>query len=121
MIKTMSEASVSQQLLHKLRLDIIHGKYPPGTQFPTVRTLAYEESINPNTVQRVLCMLEEDGLLLCLSTKGRFVTQDQAVIERVKAVLQTDYLERIRRGAKELGITKEQFMQFLEESEEEDT
>ena len=121
MIKTMSEASVSQQLLHKLRLDIIHGKYPPGTQFPTVRTLAYEESINPNTVQKVLCMLEEDGLLICLSTKGRFVTEDQDVINRVKAVLQTDYLERIRRGAKELGITKEQFMQFLEESEEEDT
>ena len=121
MIKTTSDISVSQQLLHKIRLDIIHGKYPPGTQFPTVRTLAYEESINPNTVQKVLCMLEEDGLLLCLSTKGRFVTEDQSMIDCVKHLLQADYLERAQHGARELGITREQFMQFLQESEEEDT
>ena len=118
MLKLTPEVSVSQQLLHKIRLDIINGKYPPGTQFPTVRTLAYEESVNPNTMQKVLCMLEEDGLLICRSTKGRFVTEDEGVIARVKLLLQTEYLERVRRSAAELGITKQQFMQFLEKSEE---
>ena len=114
------EASVSQQLLHKYRLDIINGKYPPGGHFPTVRALAYEESVNPNTVQKVLGLLEQDGLLIGQGTKGRFVTEDVAVIAQVKLLLQTEYLKRAHKAARELGITNQQFMQFLEESEETD-
>ncbi len=115
------QASVSQQLLHKYRLDIISGKYPTGSQFPTVRALAYEESVNPNTMQRVLTLLEQDGLLISHSTRGRFVTEDDAVISHVRLLLQTEYLKSAREQAAKLGITKQQFMQFLQESEETDT
>lgn len=120
MIKLTPQSSVSQQLLHKFRLEIIGGKYPPGAQFPTVRMLAYEESVNPNTMQKVLSLLEQDGLLISHSTKGRFVTEDTDVIAQVKLLLQTEYLQRVRQTAAELGITRQQFMQFLQESEEND-
>ena len=115
------QASVSQQLLHKYRLDIIGGKYPAGSQFPTVRALAYEESVNPNTMQKVLTMLEQDGLLICQGTRGRFVTEDPAVILEVRLLLQTEYLMAAKEQAAKLGITKQQFMQFLAESEENNT
>lgn len=121
MINMTYQPSVSQQLQHKYRLEIINGKYPPGSQFPTVRALAYEESVNPNTMQKVLTLLEQDGLVISHGTKGRFVTEDAAVIASVKLLLQTEYLKEARENARELGITKQQFMQFLEESEERDT
>lgn len=112
------QASVSAQLLHKYRLDIVGGKYPAGSQFPTVRALAYEESVNPNTMQKVLTMLEQDGLLISQGTRGRFVTEDAAVIAQMRLLLQTEYLKSAREQAARLGITKQQFMQFLQESEE---
>ena len=115
---TTPKSSVSGQLLYKYRLDIIGGKYPPGSQFPTVRALAYEEQVNPNTMQKVLTLLEQDGLLTSQGTRGRFVTEDQAVISEVRLLLQTEYLKAAREQAVRLGITKQQFMQFLEESEE---
>ena len=112
------QSSVSGQLLYKYRLDIINGKYPPGSQVPTVRALAYEESVNPNTMQKVLTMLEQDALLISHGTKGRFVTEDTDVIAHVRLLLQKDYLQRVKESARLLGITKQQFMQFLEESED---
>ncbi len=118
MINLTPQSSVSQQLLYKYRRDITNGKYPPGSQFPTVRALAFEESVNPNTMQKVLTMLEQDGLLISHGTKGRFVTEDAEVIAQIKLLLQTDYLQRVRENARLLGITKQQFMQFLEESED---
>ena len=120
MIQMMPQSSVSQQLLHKYRLDIIGGKYPPGSQFPTVRALAYEESVNPNTMQKVLTLLEQDGLVISHGTKGRFVTEDEGVIADIRLLLQTEYLTRARKDAQKLGITKQQFMQFLAESEDND-
>ena len=112
--------SVSGQLLNKYRLDIVGGKYPAGSQFPTVRALAYEESVNPNTMQKVLTMLEQDGLLISQGTRGRFVTENDTVIAQVRLLLQTEYLQSAREQAARLGITKQQFMQFLQESEEHD-
>ena len=120
MINMTPQPSVSQQLLHKFRSDILGGKYPPGSQFPTVRALAYAESVNPNTMQKVLTLLEQDGLVISHGTKGRFVTEDTEVIARIKLILQTEYLTQARAAALQLGITKQQFMQFLEESEESD-
>jgi DNA-binding transcriptional regulator YhcF (GntR family) len=113
-----STVSVSGQLLYKFRLDIIRGVYAPGAQFPTVRTLAYELSVNPNTVQKVLTLLEQDGLVIAQGTKGRFVTEDTQAIARIRLLLQTEYLQSARQSALELGITKQQFMQFLSESED---
>ncbi len=118
MINMGSTVSVSGQLLYKFRLDIIRGVYAPGAQFPTVRTLAYELSVNPNTVQKVLSLLEQDGLVIAQGTKGRFVTEDTQAIARIRLLLQTEYLQSARQSALELGITKQQFMQFLSESED---
>ena len=120
MNQIMPYASVSQQLLQQYRMDIVGGKYPPGSQFPTVRALAFEESVNPNTMQKVLTLLEQDGILISHGTKGRFVTEDTDVIATVRLLLQTEFLTRARDAALQLGITKQQFMQFLQESEDQD-
>jgi len=116
--KFNSQVPVSLQIVGKLRSDIITGKYKPGEQFPTVRQLAYEASVNPNTMQKALALLETEGLLISKGTVGRFVTSDIAVIERTKNEIRRAYMSDVIRQALEIGITKEEFINYIRESEE---
>lgn len=116
--KFNSQVPVSLQIVGKLRSDIIIGKYKPGEQFPSVRQLAYEASVNPNTMQKALGLLEAEGLLISKGTIGRFVTSDLAVIEQTINEIRRAYMSDMIRQAFEIGITKEEFINFIRESEE---
>ena len=109
--------SVAIQIQHKLALDILGGIYAPGTPFPTVRALAFEASVNPNTMQKALTALEEQGLLVGHGTAGRFVTEDTAVLQEIRKKMQREYLLHVIREATALGITTEDFLRFIKESE----
>ena len=110
-----SKSPVSMQIANILRLSIVNGKYKAGEQFPTVRQLAYEASVNPNTMQKSLSILEAEGLLVTKSTSGRYVTEDITVIESTLASLQRKYLDRAISEGLELGISKEKFIKYIEE------
>lgn len=110
-----NKSPVSFQIANILRLSIVNGKYKAGEQFPTVRQLAYDASVNPNTMQRALSILEADGLLITKSTSGRFVTEDVSVIESTLADLQREYLDKVVSEGLELGITKDKFIKYIEE------
>lgn len=110
--------SVSLQIVQRLRLDILKGVYPPGGQFPTVRQLAQDAAVNPNTVQKALTALEGEGLLQSRGTVGRFVTEDTQVLEASRENLRREYLKQVLAGARELGITRQQFFDYLREEEE---
>ena len=71
---------LATQIAERLRDAILLGEYPRGGAFPTVRTLAEMTSVNPNTVQRALRILEEEGLLVTRATVGRFVTENEDLI-----------------------------------------
>ena len=72
------------QIQEGLKLSIVSGLHPPGDKLPAVRDLALEAAVNPNTVQRALTELEREGLVYAHRTSGRFVTEDKAVIEKMK-------------------------------------
>jgi len=78
------------QLQEKLKLSIVSGQSPPGSKLSAVRELAEEASVNPNTVQRALMELEREGLVYAQRTSGRFVTEDIAVIGKIKSELAMD-------------------------------
>ena len=103
------------QIADRLRGDIVNGKYLPETQIPSVRQLAFDASVNPNTMQRALSILESEGLLVTKSTSGRFVTEDVSVIESTLADLQREYLDKVISEGLELGITKDKFIKYIEE------
>ena len=106
------------QIVGKLRSDIIIGKYATGEQFPSVRQLAYEAYVNPNTMQKALGLLEAEGLLISKGTIGRFVTSDISVIEHTKAEIRRAYMSDVIQQAFEIGITKDEFINYIRESEE---
>lgn len=113
--KLNSDLPVSQQLFLKLQTDILNGVYPPGSQFPPVRKLAMDASVNPNTMQKVMGLLETEGLLCCHSTAGRFVTEDAQLLALKRREMQEAFLKKAISDAKALGIDKEQLLRFADD------
>ena len=88
------------QLVERLKAKILAGTYPPGGHLDSVRDLAAAAGVNPNTMQRALAQLETEGLVRTERTAGRFVTEDTALIEQLRAdtaqTLAADFLEKMR-------------------------
>jgi DNA-binding transcriptional regulator YhcF (GntR family) len=106
---------ISDQVVERLRADIISGKYPLGSPFPSVRVLASEAGINPNTMQKALCILESDGLLICSGTVGRRVTDDESRLISVRDGMTSLRVARLVADAKGIGLNKEDLIKLIEE------
>ena len=85
---------VYRQIVRHIRADILNGCYQPDEQIPPVRQLAMEAGVNPNTMQRALSALEDEGLRVSRGTVGRFVTSDEAALERARRTARQDALEK---------------------------
>ena len=108
------KSPVSLQIASIIRIDIVSGKYKAGEQIPTVRQLACDASVNPNTMQKALSILESEGLLVTKSTNGRFVTEDASAVENALANMQKEYLKKVVARSRSLNISKEAFIEFIE-------
>ena len=108
-----SNGAVSVQIANILRLDIVKGKYKAGEWFPAVRQLAFEAGVNPNTMQKSLSVLENEGLLINQGTNGRTVTDNISVIEATLSKMQENYVSKIIQDGINLGLTKENFIELI--------
>lgn len=106
------------QIASKIRADIISGKYAAEEQIPPVRQLAYTAAVNPNTMQRALSQLEQDGLLCSKGTSGRFVTGDTEVLSKVRRKAAQELIASFLQGCKQMGFEKEEIINMLNEKEE---
>lgn len=75
------------QLVEEFRHRITAGQWPPGSRIPSVRELALELRVNPNTVQKALAELDRQSLTLTERTSGRFVTEDPKAVALVRETL----------------------------------
>ncbi len=109
------------QIVERIRMDIISGKYEPGGKLPSVRELAAEAAVNPNTMQRAFAELERTGLVYSRRTSGRFITEDQKMIETLKTEIEKEKIQLFLESMQQLGYEKEEMMslmqQFLEGEE----
>ena len=108
-----SGLSLATQIEDRLRRDIISGVYELGGQFPTVRQLAEDASVNPNTMQRALTQLENEGLIISLGTAGRIVTADSEVLEKSKNTEISSFIGDVIKSTKALNIEKDQFIELI--------
>ena len=72
------------QIMERIQRDIISGRYRPGDKLPSVRELAVEAAVNPNTMQKALSELERGGLVYSQRTSGRFITEDEELLKELK-------------------------------------
>lgn len=114
-----SDRPIYAQLIEQLELQICSGIYPPGARMPSVRDLAQEASVNPNTMQRALAKLEEDGLLYSHRTSGRFVTEDKNRIRETKSKLAQEQIEKFLQKMTDLGFETSEMLVIIKKITEE--
>lgn len=113
-IDYQSKLPLYEQIAQRFQTLILKGVLPPDTQMPSVRSLAVELSINPNTIQKAYAFLEQQGYIYPVRGRGNFVSDNSALIQKKKDSL----LEEIRRlitSGKELGVQREEYVQVIDQ------
>lgn len=102
-IDYQSHAPIYEQIVEKFQMLIVKGVLPPGSRMPSVRSLAVELSINPNTIQKAFAVLEQEGYIFPVKGRGNFVSESGPLFQKKKEVC-LEELRRLLSHAKELGI-----------------
>ncbi|MDO3408878.1 GntR family transcriptional regulator [Saccharibacillus sp. CPCC 101409] len=104
------------QIMNYIKLQIVTGSLGPGDKIPSVRELASELKINPNTIQRTFQELEREGVAESRRGLGRFVTSEDEKIMSIKKEMASELLERFIGGMRELGFDSENIVKIVAES-----
>ena len=92
---------------------IIAGRYAPGDKLPSVRELAAEAAVNPNTMQKAFQELERTGLVHSQRTSGRFITEDTTMIENLKTSFANEKIHEFLTLMQQLGFENEQILDMI--------
>ena len=101
------------QIMNRVREAIAAGELKPGDKIASVRDLAADFEVNPNTMQRALTELEREGLLLSERTQGRYVTSDAKAIGELRKDIARQAADSFRREMAALGFNEEEMMDFF--------
>lgn len=115
-----SDRPIYAQLVEQIQRMIVTGVFPAGSRLPSVRELAVEAAVNPNTMQRALARLEEDGLLYTQRTSGRYVTEETNRIMQAKEAMAGEFIRQFIENMEKLGYTREQAMELIKRQKEEE-
>lgn len=108
-----SDRPIYLQLVEQIELMIFSGKYPPGSKLPSVRDMAKEAAVNPNTMQRALTKLEEDELIITHRTSGRYITEDENMINKARTRLAREQAMEFIANLQKLGFTKTEALSMI--------
>ncbi len=95
------------QIIDEMTMQIASGEYSPGEKLSSVRDLATDAGVNPNTMQRALAEMERRGLVYSERTSGRFVTKDENVLAKLHEELAKKYFEEFNEKLRKLGMDSE--------------
>ena len=99
-----NDAPIYTQLIEQIQVGIVTGVFPKGERLPSVRDLATEAGVNPNTMQRALADLER---------QGRFVTEDETMIQQAKRGLAERHIKTFVAAMVRLGFRREEMIALL--------
>lgn len=111
-----SDRPIFLQIIERLQTDIISGRYSPGDKLPSVRELAAEAAVNPNTMQKAFGELERSGLVYSQRTSGRFITEDLDMIKALKQRIAREKIEAFLSGMKKIGFQDEEILSLMKQS-----
>jgi GntR family transcriptional regulator len=103
---------IYEQVIEKFENLIVRGVLEGGSKLPSVRSMAIELSINPNTIQKAYMELERAGYIYSIKGKGNYVADSEDITKRKKEMV-IEQSKKLVLLAKALGITKEEFMENL--------
>lgn len=104
---------IYEQIIERFKTLILKNVMQPDEQMPSVRSLAMELSINPNTIQKAYAELERQGFIYSVKGRGSFVSGDSGLVEKRRR----EYMEQIMTLVKEvleIGMPKEELIREIE-------
>lgn len=102
------------QIAKHIKMKIISQEIKSGDQLPTVRELAEEAGVNPNTMQRAFSELEQEGMVFSKRTSGRFVTEDEKLIKQKRHELATEEIQSFVQNMHHIGFDTSDIIAVLE-------
>ena len=109
-----SERPIYSQLYDKILVRIVCGIYKAGNRLPSVRDLAAEANVNPNTMQRAFAELGPSGLIVTQRNSGRVVTEDRTKIESARHQLALTQVNSFIANMRELGYSDQEIMDLIQ-------
>ena len=109
-----SDRPIFLQIVERIQMDIISGRYAPGQRLPSVRDLAAEAAVNPNTMQRAFMELERIGLVYSVRTNGRYITEDTTMIEELKKSVAKEKINEFLTVMQGLGYKQEEILSLMQ-------
>lgn len=113
-----SDRPLYLQLMEKIQFDVVSGLYIPGGNIPSVRELAAQFGVNPNTMQKSLVELEKKGLLYAKGTSGRFVTDNTELIQKIREDIAKSNAISYLENVKNLGYSFDEAIKLLKKATE---
>ena len=110
-----NERPIYLQLVEQLRVAIVSGAYAAGSRLPSVRELAVMAKVNPNTMQKALAELESDRLIFTERTNGKYVTNDQRLLDKIKTELASDLVQKYTNDMSKIGVTYKDSIKYLKQ------
>lgn len=108
------DTPIYTQIMEQIKLQIASGWLKPGDKIPSVRELALEAGVNPNTMQKALSELEREGLLCSQRTAGRFVAKQEGNTSLLQQKLAKDYMKQFTDSMLGLGYKKEDILEIYQ-------
>lgn len=105
---------IYMQLMEQIQLRIVSGIYKAGEKLPSVRDMAGDAAVNPNTMQKALTELERTGLVFSQRTSGRFITEDVNMIKNIRNGLARDQIEKFLHNMEKIGYANQETIQLIE-------
>ena len=118
--KLSDDRPIYVQLMETITAAIASGTLAAGSRLPSVREMAAQAGVNPNTMQRALAELERDGLLYSQRTAGRFATDQSDRITQKRKELAMQQIRIFLSSMKEMGYTSEQTLNLIQQAVKED-
>ena len=106
------------QVKMMIKRDIVTGDLQPGSRMPSVRDMALQFTINPNTVSRVYKELEQEGICFTRRGMGTFVTEEKEKVEQLREEMAQELISQFLNGMNQLGISKKEAILMVKENSE---
>lgn len=111
-----SRTPIFEQIISSVRDLVIRGLLAPDEHLPSVRALAAELAINPNTIQKAYAELERQGVIYSLAGRGNFVASDISALQASHRAELLKAAEAAIRAAAEYGITEDEILQTVKQA-----
>ena len=108
-----NDRPIYAQIVEKIEMQIVSGYYKPGDKLPSVRELAAEAGVNPNTMQKALTELENEGYIYTERTTGKFVSSREDLSKELKMEMAREILDEYMNQMLKLGFAPDEAQEFM--------